>query len=103
MVGVLLLFATLRTLLTAFVPENREPVVNAAASRSSIYGWGLVTLTGMAIGALLFVAEVTEGGGPTPRLGQLVSIACVFVGLATAGLLIAYGFLRGPLGLWRLE
>ena len=103
LVGDLLLFVPLRALLTAIVPDDAQRIgVSASSSGKSLYGWGLVTLVGIVIGALLFVAEMTEGGGGSaPRLAQLMLIACVFVGLATMGLLIAYAFMGGPLGLWR--
>src|SRR2546425_6818823 len=105
LVGDLLLFVPLRALLTAIVPDDAQRIgVSASSSGKSLYGWGLVTLVGIVIGALLFVAEMTEGGGGSaPRLAQLMLIACVFVGLATMGLLIAYAFMGGPLGLWQPE
>ncbi len=105
LVGDLLLFVPLRALLTAIVPEEAQRIgVSASSSGKSLYGWGLATLVGIVIGALLFVAEMTEGGGGSaPRLAQLMLIACVFVGLATMGLLIAYAFMGGPLGLWATE
>ncbi len=41
---------------------------------------------------------MSEGGGSSPTL-RLAAVAAVFVVLATGGVLIAYAFLRGPLGL----
>ena len=61
--------------------------------------WGVVLLGGALIGAFLALAEMSEGGGALPPLGQLLFVTSVFVSLATAGLLIAYAFLGGPLGL----
>lgn len=103
-IGDLLLFGPLAALLAVLVPDDRQSVAKVAeTARGDIYGWILVTLTGLTIGTLLFVAEMVDGSGPMPRFGKLVAIACVYAGLATAGLLIAYAFLSGPLGLWRLD
>jgi hypothetical protein len=46
----------------------------------------------------LALAELNEGGAAV-SLGQLLIVSSVFVGLAIAGLLIAYAMLGGPLGL----
>ena len=97
--GALLLFAPLRALLIALAPAGGQPVANAAAYRGSVYGWGLVTLAGMGIGAFLVVAEMTQGGGPLPGIGQLLFVAGVFVGLTTAGLLVAYCVCARPAGI----
>ena len=60
--------------------------------------WGIVLLAGALLGAFLALAELNEGGAAVP-LGQLLIVSSVFVGLAIAGLLIAYAMLGGPLGL----
>ena len=60
--------------------------------------WGIVLLAGALLCAFLALAELNEGGAAVP-LGQLLIVSSVFVGLAIAGLLIAYAMLGGPLGL----
>lgn len=103
-IGDLLLFGPLAALLVALVPVGRPSVAKVSeTAQGGVYGWILVTLIGLTIGTLLFVAEITDGGGPIPRFGRLVIIACVYAGLTIVGLLIAYVFLSGPLGLRRLD
>jgi hypothetical protein len=43
---------------------------------------------------------MSEGGGAMPT-ARFAFVAAVFIGLATAGLAIAYSFLGRPLGLGR--
>jgi hypothetical protein len=43
-----------------------------------------------------------DGGGSIP-LGCVLMVAAVFTGAGTVGLLVAYGFLRKPLGLFRRQ
>ena len=42
------------------------------------------------------LGEMSEGG--TPRTVRLLAVAAVFLGLAIAGVLIAFALLAGPLG-----
>ncbi len=56
-------------------------------------------MAGLLIGAWLFIAEMTEGGGPMSALRFRVFVASVYIGLTIAGLLIAVAFLKRPLGL----
>jgi hypothetical protein len=53
--------------------------------------------TGLVIGAVIFLAEVSEGG-PTPPLAKLLFVAAVYLGLGMVGLLIGYAFLGRLLG-----
>ena len=101
----LLLFVELRLLLPTLLPDDGlpSPSHGKRGSRSGFYGWGGVALTGLLIGSLLFVGEMSEGGGQRPPTARLVLVASVFIGLATAGLLIAYAFVRAPLGLWQSD
>ena len=91
-----------RPLLTALVP-GRLAETGVTTVRGQISGdktrWGTVTLLGLAIGAVLFAAQMSEGNGSIPPFGRRVFIVAVFMGLATAGLLIAHALLGKPLGL----
>ncbi len=93
----------MRPLLTALVPYDvRETRAEAAPAHGPFSNagrrWGMVLLLGALIGASLFFAEMSEGGGAPPA-GRLFFVASVYIGLAIAGLLIAYAFLGAPLGL----
>lgn len=105
--GALVLFAPMRPLLTALVPlvpydDACETETRIVPERNGLmragYRWGFVLLVGVLVGFCIFVAEITEGGGTQP-VARLVFLASVFIGLASGGLLIAYGFLGKPLGL----
>ena len=102
MVGAVLLVAPMPRLLRALVPdgpteESAGDLVRGAARRSTRGRWWLVIAIGIAVGAFAFAGEMTEGGH-APML-RLAAVAAVFIGLATSGALIAYAFLRKPLGL----
>ena len=102
-VGAVLLVAPMPGLLRALVPSGatEESTGNPLASptrRSARGRWWLVIGIGIAVGAFAFAGEMTEGGGHAPVL-RLAAVAAVFIGLATSGALIAYVFLRKPLGL----
>ena len=102
-VGAAILFAPMRPLLTVLVPYEAGETTAAAPvhrARSASCRWGLVFLLGAVIGGCLFAGEMSEGSGALP-LGRAVFVACVFVGLTIAGLVIAYAFLGVPLGLTR--
>lgn len=68
------------------------------------FAWPLALLAGLGFGVMAFVGEATEGGGGAGAahaypLVKVMTVAAVFIGLGTGGLLIAYGLLRRPLGL----
>ncbi len=101
-VGALILFAPMRRLLIALVPD---PVVVAQRETTmpprrfgSAGAWGFVTLLGGALGVFALLGELSEGGGGRPSV-RLLFLGAVFLGLAIAGLLIAFAFLGAPLGL----
>lgn len=101
--GVLILFATTRSLLTALVPYEATAQRVAAEERPGLglkYRWGIVLLIGFFLGVLLFVGE-TSGNTGRVSLGQTVFVAAIFVGLSIIGLAAAYAFLGTPLGLRR--
>jgi hypothetical protein len=63
--------------------------------------WIVIMLLGLAIGAFALAGEVFgEGSGGLPTAKMLL-IATIFLGAGTAVLLIGYGFLGKPLGLFR--
>ncbi|MDP2530925.1 MAG: hypothetical protein Q8W51_14450 [Candidatus Palauibacterales bacterium] len=99
--GMLALFAPLSTLPGAFLPfdEARRPETDGSPDprRRGRRRWAAAALVGVATGIALLVGEWSGEGLPAP--GLRVLIASLFVGAATVGLLAAYWFLRGPLGL----
>jgi len=101
--GALVLFAPIRTLLNALVPNEVDKGMDEKTSASTIFSsswqrWMAVLILGALIGALAFAGEVSEGSG-TPALARLVFVASVFVGLGLGGIVIAYAFLGEALGL----
>lgn len=104
--GVLLLFLPVRALLAALVPRpadgssdvGREPGPSGPARGAR--PWAVVVGAGLVAGVLLVAVEFTSGpGAAAPPLASLLFVASVYVGLETAGLLIGYALLRGPLDL----
>jgi hypothetical protein len=100
-VGALILFAPMRPLLIALVPD---PVVAERQTTmpprrfGSAGAWVVVTLLGGALGVFALLGELSEGGGGQASV-RLLFLGAVFLGLAIAGLLIAFAFLGAPLGL----
>jgi hypothetical protein len=106
-VGDVVLFASVRAFVLTLVPyeaadQPREvgPVYTRLATARR--RWILVLIIGVVIGTFAFVGEMAEAGPPAP-VSQLLLVASVFVGLGAAGLVVAYAFLGGPLGLGRLD
>ncbi|AXC10601.1 hypothetical protein ACPOL_1253 [Acidisarcina polymorpha] len=101
--GAIVLFAPMRPLLNALVPyasdERRTEEIPARnRSLTAWQRWVMVALVGAIIGACAFLGEIGEGSGARP-VNRLALLASVFIGLGLTGLLIAYTFLREPLGL----
>lgn len=99
-IAALILFATTRALLVALVPEVATTELETAAARrrfGPLARWGIVTIIGAAFGTFALLGELTEGGGGQP-IARVLALAAVFLGLAIAGLLIAFSFLGPPLG-----
>ena len=99
------LFAPMRPLLNALVPYKSDQgriEKMPATGQFSAAGrrWVIAALAGALIGACAFLGEIAEGKGAVP-MTRLAFVASVFVGLGLAGFLIAYAFLREPLGLGR--
>lgn len=100
-VGDVLLFASIRPLLGALVAVDAAQPTNEPPGRRRAWNrWVVVVCIGLAVGVFAFVGEMSEGGG-APSPAQAALVAAVFIGLATAGVLIAYGLLGVPLGFGR--
>ncbi len=103
--GAIVLFAPMRPLLNALVPyksdQGRMEQIPARAQFSTAgQRWGIAALAGALIGACAFLGEIGESKGAVP-MNRLAFVASVFIGLGLASFLIAYAFLREPLGLGR--
>ena len=107
LVGALILFAPVGQLTTALVTgewEGSVPIDNDIAQVHVYqrYAWPLATLAGFAFGALAYLGEATEGGNrgfTVMPLARVFMVAAVFIGLGTCGMVIAFYWLRKPLGL----
>ena len=102
-VGDLVLFGSMRVLLTAIFPYRRDeqqsvPISGGNTVFSSWRTWVMVVAVGLLIGAFAFGGEMREGAGSMP-VSRWVFVASVFLGLGLAGIAIAYAFLATPLGL----
>jgi hypothetical protein len=62
--------------------------------------WALVVAVGLVVGVLVFLGEAT-GEGFGSNLVNAAKLAAIFIGLEAAAVLIGFGALRGPLGLFR--
>jgi len=101
----MLLFAPMWVLGFALVPYQTEGQPQGAMTRFSWlrkykYQVMLVILLGILLGLFLVLGESTEGGAK-PHLTGLAFVALVYIGPETSAILIGYGFLRKPLGLFR--
>ena len=103
-VGAALLFAPLWAVLAALLPDGaaasmREQRMASGWLARHTFQWVRVVCVGLFLGALLFVAEATKEG-VAHDVSKVVFIMLVFVGLETIGVMIGFGFLRTPLGLF---
>jgi len=62
--------------------------------------WSFIALLGVGIGVCALLAESLESAGSVPT-SRILLVSSVFVGAGTSGLLIAFAFLKKPLGLFR--
>jgi len=103
--GFVLFLASQAALSVAILPyrtaEDRiEPVVSQWYFRPSIQ-WSAAAILGLAIGAYALIGEVfVENAGIVP-FRQVLVVAAMFIGAGTSGMLIAFAFLKEPLGLFR--
>ncbi|HXE60029.1 MAG TPA: hypothetical protein VN607_04960 [Gemmatimonadaceae bacterium] len=96
----LILFAATRAVLLAVVPDAPPVAQPAAPAPRRRFGpaalWSAAAIAGAGFGMFALLGEMSEGG--TPRTVRLLAVAAVFLGLAIAGVLIAFALLAGPLG-----
>ena len=103
--GFVLVAAPQAAFATVLLPCNTAEVGKAGIaglSRSRLWlQWSLVTLSGIAIGAILLLEEIfVDGAGKAPLM-QVVLVSCMFIGAGTALFLVAFAFYRKPLGIFR--
>jgi hypothetical protein len=91
------LFGPTRLLLAVLVPYDDEPCEPRSHSIAR-RRWGPVLLVGVIVGVGAFAGEMSEGTGGMP-IARLALVASEFVGLGTAGLLVAYACLSESLGI----
>jgi hypothetical protein len=71
-------------------------------SRSRLWmQWSGVAILGIAIGAISLLAEAFEGGMGSAPPARILLVSSFFIGAGASGLLIAFAFLKKPLGLFR--
>jgi flagellar basal body-associated protein FliL len=102
--GAILLFAPMWALSVSLIPYQSKAEQQGTIT---ILGWLneykyqviFVILLGVLMGFFFVLGESTEEGA-VPHLSGLAFVASVYIGLETSGLLIGYGFLKKPLGLF---
>jgi hypothetical protein len=104
-VGTVLLIVPMWALGTSLVPYPTgatQPETVTPSRWLDLYKFQLifVILLGILVGFFLVLGESTDGGS-VPHLAGMAFVAAVYIGLETSGLLIAYIFLRKPLGLFQ--
>jgi hypothetical protein len=63
--------------------------------------WATIAALGIAIGALILMTEIFAEGNTGLPFRKLLLLSAIFIGSGTSALLIAFAFLREPLGLFR--
>jgi hypothetical protein len=99
-VGDVLLFAPVAMLVRAWLPSSLDSKNRSRdKERTHIRYLPLIfaAATGLVVGAVAFLGEMSEGGA-TPSFGKLLFVAAVFLGLGMVGLLIGYVSLGRLLG-----
>jgi hypothetical protein len=104
LMGAVVLCLPVGLLAEALVPAAGTADGLVKRGRLRRLAWPLALLAGLGFGLMAFVGEATEGGGVAGAahaypLVKVITVAAVFIGLGAGGLLIAYVFLRRPLGL----
>jgi hypothetical protein len=97
--GALLLFMPVTFFVLALLPVEPSTARPDRASRRRgvVPRWAVAALLGLAVGLSAFLAEIRETLGSIP-FGRLVLLGSVYAWVGLSGLLIAYAFLRKPLG-----
>lgn len=104
--GFVLIAAPQAGIVVALLPDADSTLPNeprAIAQMRPALGWMLAGLSGAAMGALLVAAEFIESHSGNAPMSRIALVAALFIGSGTALLLVAYAFLRKPLGLFPLE
>lgn len=99
-VGDVLLFAPVAILVKAWLPstvDSRHRRSDGERRHIQYLPFVFAALTGLLVGAIAFLSEMSEGGA-TPPLAKLLFVAAVYVGLGVVGLLIGYASLGRILG-----
>jgi hypothetical protein len=63
--------------------------------------WASITALGIAIGASILMMEIFAEGNTGLPFRRILLLSAIFIGAGTSALLIAFAFLRKPLGLFR--
>ncbi len=107
--GDVIFFASVSALTSAALPleiSESHPQVSASRFFSSTWmQWGAITMLGIAMGACALLGEIFAHGRDTGLENippaPMVIVFAMFLGSGATGLLIAFAFLRKPLGLFR--
>jgi uncharacterized membrane protein YidH (DUF202 family) len=105
--GFAFFFVPLSALTVAFFPLDKATVAmegNTPQTRLSKWmQWGAVAVFGFAIGAFSLEREIFGEGKINVPEDKLLIVCSVFIGAGMSGLLMAFAFLKKPLGLFRKE
>jgi uncharacterized membrane protein YidH (DUF202 family) len=105
LIGFAFFFVPLSALTVAFSPLDKAAVAmegNTPRTRLSKWmQWGAVAGVGFAIGAFALEREIIGEGRISLPAAKLLIVASVFIGAGMSGLLMAFTFLKKPLGLFR--
>ena len=63
--------------------------------------WAVVSSLGLAIGAFILVQDIFVDGDGNAPLRQVLLVSAVFIGAGASCLLVAFAFLKKPLGLFQ--
>ncbi len=99
-VGDVLLFVPVAMLVRAWLPSPFDSSTRSRDKERSRIRYLPLTFaaaTGLVVGAVAFLGEMSEGGA-TPPFGRLLFVAAVFLGLGMVGLLVGYVSLGRLLG-----
>jgi hypothetical protein len=95
-----LLVAPVASFLLMLFPDEAFPATHATSSSrrfAAIPRWAIIGFLGLAVGVAAFFSEIRESAGSLP-VTRLAFVGSIYAYLGLSGLLIAYAFLRKPLG-----
>jgi hypothetical protein len=103
--GFVLFLAPQSALTVAMLPydtgEFRVGDLVRAGRFSRWIQWASITALGIAIGASILMMEIFAEGNTGLPFRRILLLSAIFIGAGTSALLIAFAFLRKPLGLFR--